>query len=195
MGNAPNAGYWLIVLNLRQKEGLRPLMDEIDETVASWKQQNPEQNIEDHLYEFITAAKLPLLMSAIHETLRYTTSVTPFRHVNEPVKLGGYHFDTGDEIVCATRLVHFDEEIHENAWEYDPRRYMTEKQHSKNGKIITNHTMVWGGGVSMCEGRSVDLYVPLSLGFRLTRSTIQAFRDQGTESVYGLPPHAVHSGG
>ena len=155
MGNAPGAGYWLVVLNLQREGGLQPLTDEIDEAVASWKQQNTGQDIEDHLYEFISAAELPLLASAIQETLRYTTSVTPFRRVIEPVELGGYHFDTDDEIACVTRSVHFDEQIHENAREYDPRRYMADKKPNKNGKIITNHSMVWGGGVSMCEGRCV----------------------------------------
>lgn len=164
MGNAPNAGYWLIVLNLQLDGGLRPLTDEIDEAAASWKQQNPNQNIKENLHEFISTAALPLLTSAIQETLRYTTSVTPFRRVIEPVELGGYHFDTDDEIACVTRSVHFDEEIHENAREYDPRRYMGEKRFIKNGKAITNHSMVWGGGVSMCEGRCVDLVCPLDSG-------------------------------
>ena len=160
MGNAPNAGYWLIALNLQREEGLQPMTDEIDEAVASWKRQNPDQDIGDRLYDFISTAKLPLLTSAIQETLRYTTSVTPFRRVIEPVELGGYRFDTDDEIACVTRSVHFDEEIHENAQEYNPRRYMAEKRPSKNGKIVTNHSMVWGGGVSMCEGRYGDSPVP-----------------------------------
>ena len=160
MGNAPNAGYWLIVLNLQREEGLQPLTDEIDEAVLSWKERNPGQNVEDHLYEFISSAKLPLLTSAIQETLRYSTSITPFRRVTEPAELGGFRFNTGDEIVCETRSIHFDEEIHENAREYDPRRYMTEKKLSKDGKIIPNHSMPWGGGVSMCEGRFVDLLTP-----------------------------------
>lgn len=192
MGNAPNAGYWLIALNLQREEGLQPLTDEIDEAVASWKQQNPDRSIEDHLYEFISAVKLPLLASAIHEMLRYTTSVTPFRRVIEPVELGGYHLDTDDEVICMTRSVHFDEELHENAWEYDPRRYMGEKRFSKNGKTIANHSMVWGGGVSMCEGRYV---IPLSSDVRLIDSTLQAFRDYGTQGVHGFPSHAVHARG
>jgi cytochrome P450 len=194
MGNAPNAGYWLIALNLQREEGLQPLTDEIDEAVVSWKQQNPDQNIEDHLYEFISTAKLPLLTSTIQETLRYTTSVTPFRRVIEPMELGGYQFDRDDEIVCVTRSVHFDEEIHGNAREYDPRRYMADKKFGKDGKIITNHSMVWGGGVSMCEGRCVDLSDTLSPDVGLIDSTFQAFRDQGTQSVYGFPSHAVHFG-
>jgi hypothetical protein len=196
MGNTPNAGYWLIVLNLQREEGLQPLTDEIDEAVLSWKEQNPGQTIEDHLYELISSVKLPLLTSAIQETLRYTTSVTPFRRVTEPAELGGFHFNKGDEIVCVTRSIHFDEEIHENAREYDPRRYMGEKKFSKDGKIVANHSMPWGGGVSMCEGRFVDLlaFSPYPLIFWLTGSILllQAFREWGTQSVYGLPSHAVH---
>lgn len=156
MGNAPNAAYWLIALNVQREEGLQPLTSEVDEAVLSWRQKNPGQNIEDHLHGFVSTTNFPLLASAIHETLRYTTSVMPMRRVTEPVELGGYRFDTDDEILCLTRSVHFDEEIHENPWVYDPRRYMGEKQFTKNGKVVVNHSMVWGGGVSMCEGRHVD---------------------------------------
>ena len=168
MANAPNAGYWLIALNLQREDGLRPLVDEIDEVVASWKQQNPGQQIEDLLYEFTSTAELPLLTSTIQETLRYAASVMSIRRVTEPVEFGGYRFDTDDEIICMTRSVHLDEEIHENASEYDPRRYMRQKRFSKNGKIVTNHSMLWGGGVSMCEGRFVYPSISMSLTLQLT---------------------------
>jgi len=160
MANAPNAGYWLIVLNLQREDGLQPLTDEIDEAVASWKQQNHGQKIGDHLYEFVSTAELPLLTSAIQETLRYAASVMSIRRVTEPVEFGGYRFDRDDEIVCMTRSVHLDEDIHQNASEYDPRRYMKQKRFNKNGKPVTNHSMPWGGGVSMCEGRSVEFIDP-----------------------------------
>jgi hypothetical protein len=128
----------------------------------------PRSKIEDHLYEFVSTAELPLLTSTIQETLRYAASVMSIRRVTEPVEFGGYRFDRDDEIICMTRSVHLDEEIHENASEYDPRRYMKQKRFSKNGKVVTNHSMPWGGGVSMCEGRSVDSSISLSLGVRLT---------------------------
>ncbi|KAF9646730.1 cytochrome P450 [Thelephora ganbajun] len=153
MTNTPNLGYWMIVLNLKREEGIRSLVDEIDEAVTSWKHQNPGQEIEDHLYELVSTAELPLLTSTIQETLRYVTSAMSVRRVTEPVELGGYRFDKGDEIACMTRSVHLDEEIHENALEYNPRRYMDQKRFSKNGKIVANHSMPWGGGVSMCAGR------------------------------------------
>jgi len=153
MANAPQAGYWLIALNLQREDGLLPLAEEIDEAATSWKQQHPGQKIEDHLFEFVSAAELPLLTSTIQETLRYTTSIMPIRYITEPAELGGYRFKSDDEIVCMTRSVHLDEEIHKNASEYDPKRYMKQKTFSKNGKTVMNHSMPWGGGVSMCGGR------------------------------------------
>ena len=160
MANAPHAGYWLIVLNLQREEGLQPLVDEVDGAATAWKLQNSGQRIEDHLYEFVSTAELPLLTSTIQETLRYAASVMSIRRVTEPAEFGGFRFDRDDEIVCMTRSVHLDEEIHENASEYDPRRYMKQKRFSKGGKTVTNHSMPWGGGVSMCEGRSVDPFTP-----------------------------------
>ena len=156
MSNNPSGAYWLIALNLQRKEGLQPLVDEIDEAVTSWKQRNPDQRIEDHLYEFVSALELPLLASTIQETLRYAAHSISARLVTEPVEFGGYRFDVGDRVVCIMRSVHLDEEIHENAWEYDPRRYMEEKKHTKNGKFVPNHSMPWGGGVAMCGGRCVN---------------------------------------
>jgi len=156
MANTPHAGYWLVALNLQREEGLQPLVEEIDEATTAWKLQNPGQTVEDHLYDFLSTAELPVLTSTIQETLRYAASVMSIRRVTEPAEFGGYRFDRDDEIVCMTRSVHLDEEIHENAMEYDPRRYMKQKRFSKNGKTVTNHSMPWGGGVSMCEGRFVD---------------------------------------
>ncbi|KAF9642732.1 cytochrome P450 [Thelephora ganbajun] len=123
MTNAPNAGYWMIILNLKREEGLQPLVNEIDEAVASWKHQNPGQGIEDHLYGFVSTVELPLLTSTIQETLRYVTSSVSIRRVTEPVELGGYRFDEGDEVACMTRSVHLDEEIHKEVSEYNPRRF------------------------------------------------------------------------
>ena len=75
------------------------------------------------------------------------------RAVMETTELGGYTFSRGDEFVCSTRTVHLDPEDHERPGEYILMRYMTQKRFTKNGKSVTNHTMGFGGGVSMCEGR------------------------------------------
>jgi cytochrome P450 len=103
--------------------------------------------------DFINQADLPLLNSTIQETLRFATSVMSIRAVKETADLGGFTFDRGDEVVCMVRMVHLDPEIHERPDEFVPTRYITEKKFMKNGKPVMNHSMPWGGGVSMCEGR------------------------------------------
>lgn len=116
---------------------------------------NPSIPLGSHqgIVDFINKADLPLLNSTVQETLRFATSVMSIRAVVETTELGGFTFDRGDEVVCMTRMVHLDPEIHERSGEYIPARYMTGKKFTKNGKPVMNHSMPWGGGVSMCEGR------------------------------------------
>ena len=73
--------------------------------------------------------------------------------VTEMTELGGYTLNRGDVVMCSTRAVHLDPEIHEQPTEYIPTRYMTQKKFTKNGKSVANHTMPFGGGLAMCEGR------------------------------------------
>ena len=95
------------------------------------------------------------MSSAIQETLRYTTSTMSPRRVTGPVTLGGYELRAGEKVVCVTRHVHTDDEIHPQASDFDIRRYLEAPRAIKDGKVIANHTMPFGGGVSMCEGRCV----------------------------------------
>ena len=153
--NAPLATYWLIALNLQRPGGLEPLAAEIDKATASWNVTNPSLplNSQQNVVDFVNQADLPLLNSTIQETLRFTTSFISIRTVTEKVELGGYTLDQGDEITCSARTVHLDPEVHERPDEYIPTRYMTAKKFVKNGRPVPNHTLPFGGGVSMCEGR------------------------------------------
>lgn len=153
--NAPLVAYWIVALNLQRPDGLKPLVAEVDEAVTSWNNANLSLplNSRQNVVDFINRADLPLLNSTIQETLRFVTSVMSIRAVVEATELGGYRFNRGDEVVCSTRAVHLDPEIHERPTEYIPTRYMTQKKFTKNGKPVMNHTMPFGGGVSMCEGR------------------------------------------
>ena len=153
--NAPVAAYWLLALNIQRPDGLELLTAEVDEAVAGWGTSNPSLPLDSqqNVVDFINQADLPLLNSTIQETLRFATSVMSIRAVMETTELGGYTFNRGDEVVCSARTVHFDPEIHEQPNEYIPTRYMTQKKFMKNGKPVMNHTMPFGGGVSMCEGR------------------------------------------
>ena len=153
--NAPIAAYWLIALNLQRPDGLEPLVAEVDRAVAGWNATNPSLPLDSqqNAVDFVNQANLPLLNSTIQETLRFATSSMSIRVVTETTELGGYMFDRGDEVVCSARTVHLDPEIHERPDEYIPTRYMTAKKFTKNGRPVANHTMPFGGGVSMCEGR------------------------------------------
>ena len=147
--------YWIIALHLQRPDGLNPLVAEIDEAVTSWNTANPSLPLDSHqnVIDFINQVDLPLLNSTIQETLRFTTSVMSIRAVLETAELGGYTFNRGDEIVCSARAVHLDPEIHERPDEYIPTRYMTQNKFTKHGKPVMNHTIPFGGGISMCEGR------------------------------------------
>ena len=147
------------MLNLQRPEGLEPLVTEVGGAVTSWNTTNPSLPLNSHqnVVDFINQADLPLLNSTIQETLRFTTSIMSIimsiRTVVGTTELGGYTLNRGDEVMCSARTVHLDPEVHERPNEYIPTRYMTQKKFTKNGKPVTNHTMPFGGGVSMCHGR------------------------------------------
>ena len=75
------------------------------------------------------------------------------RVVMETTELGGYTLNRGDLVMCSTRTVHLDPEIHDHPTEYIPARYVAQKKFTKNGKPVMNHTMPFGGGLGMCDGR------------------------------------------
>ena len=67
-------------------------------------------------------AEVALLFSAIRETMRYTASVISTCHTHWAVGLGGHRFETDDEVVCATGVIHLNEEIRRNVSEDNFRR-------------------------------------------------------------------------
>ena len=86
--------------------------------------------------------------------MRLSSSVFSIRLVEEPAELGGYYIPKGERVLCITRAVHIDEEVHERPLEFVADRYVAGKRKfMKNGRPVANHTMPFGGGISMCEGR------------------------------------------
>ena len=120
-----------------------------------WQKAHPATPLGTAFFEEIASnsTSLPLLTSAIQETLRYTSSTFSMRRVAAPVKLAGYDLRVGDKVVCVTRPTHLDDEIHPRAAEFDMRRYLEAPRAMKDGKVVANHSMPFGGGISMCEGR------------------------------------------
>jgi cytochrome P450 len=163
--NAIWAVYWLIALHLQKRpERLAVLVAEIDVSRRAYFAAHPpstpiaENPAALHAWLSHSVTSMPLLTSAIQETLRFTMNSGSLRKVMRDTVLGGYQLRAGARVVCYTRAVHLDEEVHECAGEYEPARYMNAGQvHIKDGRRVANHSMPFGGGVSMCEGRYVLL--------------------------------------
>lgn len=179
--NAIWAVYWIIALQLQQPEGLAPLIEEIDACRKAYLAAHPSVTSvlenDDVLYDWLstTGATTPLLASTIQEVLRFCSSALSIRLVTCDTTLGGYALHKGQKIVCMTRAMHTDDEIHEDSTKFIPTRYLdTSKLRTKDGKNVPNHTSPFGGGVSMCEGRhfaqaELRYYVALLL----TMSTVE----------------------
>lgn len=150
--NTTQAIFWILSLQLQRPEGLTHLVKEIDAVRAEWLENNPSVKDETHC-QWILEGSFPLLVSAIQEGLRYATASYPIRVVEKDTVLGGYLLSKGDHVICNTRLTHFDEDIHPNSSEFIPDRYIRYTRFTKGGRSVTNHTMPWGGGISICGGR------------------------------------------
>ncbi|KAF8583192.1 cytochrome P450 [Ramaria rubella] len=152
--NSIFAAYWVLALMLQQPEGLAALIAEVDQARVDWKTQHPDHLSYENQHQWVLDVTLPHLISAIQEALRFASSSFSQRRVSKPTDFGGFHFEPGELIVCATRSVHIDDEIHPNPQEFDSKRYMSgQNKFRKNGKIVPNHFLPFGGGISMCEGR------------------------------------------
>jgi cytochrome P450 len=149
------AAFWIVVLQLETPEGLSRLRDEADTAQAAWVANNPDAKLEDNIAEFVAGASLPLMVSTIQESLRYASSAMSIRDVQEPLEFAGYQFDKGEQVVCNTRVVHLDEEIHQDGYKFIPERYLDGRKFVKDGRPVPNHSSPFGMGVSKCEGRRV----------------------------------------
>jgi cytochrome P450 len=154
------AVYWLVAHQMRRPEGFTDLIAEIDASKNAWILSHPEAGPvledEDAFFDWLwnAGSSMPLLTSTIQETLRWSTSTASIRLVMRDTSLGGYTLQAGQRLLCFPRMVHLDDEIHENASAFNPTRFMdTDKMRTKDGKRISNYSMPFGGGVSMCEGR------------------------------------------
>ncbi|KAK0500774.1 cytochrome P450 [Armillaria luteobubalina] len=181
--NAIMVAFWVIALSLQQHPeglGLAPLTDEIDRARPA----NPENN------DWIISASMPLLISTIKEALRVSTSAFSVRRVAKDTMFAGYELKKHSGVVCVTRAVHMDEEIHEDAHRFIPDRYLkidAGQRLFKDGKEIRDHTMPFGGGVSMCEGRHFALSeLKIMLTLLLTHATIEIDNEMGPQPTVEL---------
>ncbi|KAF8576421.1 cytochrome P450 [Ramaria rubella] len=156
--NSIYAAYWVLALKLQQPEGLAALIAEVDKAKGDWETQHPDHSSYENQHQWVLDVTLPLLNSTIQESLRLASSSFSVRRVCMPTNFAGFNFEAGERLVCVTRSVHMDDEIHPNPQEFDPTRYMEgQNKFMKNGKIVPNHLIPFGGGISMCEGRHFAL--------------------------------------
>ncbi|KAK0489942.1 cytochrome P450 [Armillaria luteobubalina] len=181
--NAIMVAFWVIALSLQQHPaglGLAPLVAEIDKVRPA----NPENN------DWIISASMPLLVSTIKETLRMTTSTFSIRRVTKDTVFAGYELKEDTRVICVTRAVHLDEEIHEDAHRFIPDRYLkidAGKRLFKDGKEIKDHSMPFGGGVSICEGRHFALTeLKIFLTLLLTHTKIEIDSEKGPQPAVEL---------
>lgn len=157
--NAIYAVYWLFVNCLRNPEDWKAITTEVDSALREWRRKNQATRLSSSTFgRFMKDIndKLPLLTSGLQETLRLCTSVFSIRKVAVPTEYAGYQFNVGDRLICPTRCVHMDEEIYDSPTEFRLDRFVdTQKKYFKDGKVVPNYHLPFGGGVSMCEGRCV----------------------------------------
>jgi cytochrome P450 len=149
--NSTWACFWVVAFMLQQPHGLKPLYEELNAALETFKSSNT--STDSYLSTFLTTASLPLLTSTITETLRFTTSSASIRRVTQPegASLAGYTFEKDDELICFTRTVHLNSDLYDEPLVFKPGRYKEYLTEEKDkGARFWNP---FGGGVSMCEGR------------------------------------------
>jgi len=176
--NALYTIYWFITFCLRTPSNMDSIVHEIDSARDAWVASHPDVPLTATTFaQFMkdSTADFPLLTSGLQETLRLCTSTFSLREVVETTEFAGYQFNAGDLITCATRAVHMDEEIYENPTEFVLDRYVdTTKKFFKDGKVVQNYHMPFGGGVSICEGRHFAMAeMKTFIAILLTYATIE----------------------
>ncbi|KAJ7771931.1 cytochrome P450 [Mycena maculata] len=156
--NAIWAAYWFVVELLQRPAEYELVLQELDTVRNAWIGAHSDTPLSSTTFaDFMrdSANSLPLMSSGLLECLRLRTSTFSIRRVAEPAELGGYKLDVGEQLICATRSVHLDAEVHEDPYDFVLDRYVEGplKKATKNGKTVPNHSMPFGGGISMCEGR------------------------------------------
>jgi len=124
-------------------------------------------------------AHLPLLTSIIYETLRLHTSSFSARKATSPNEAFIFEdvaeIHPGEICVALTRIGHLDSQVWgEDAAVWDGKRFFDEDGTNVKSKRI-HEVRAFGGGVSMCEGRSLAIAeLKTMLVFMLQNLTFEA---------------------
>jgi cytochrome P450 len=108
---------------------------------------------------------LPYLNACITEALRLTGAVISprFSLMDSSITLNSrensYAVRKGDGVLLLSHTTHYDTEIYEDPKEFRPERHLdvseggVETVFKKNGKVVHNNILAFGGGSSLCPGR------------------------------------------
>ncbi|KAF7763505.1 hypothetical protein Agabi119p4_8042 [Agaricus bisporus var. burnettii] len=118
----------------------------------------------------------PVLDALIKETLRVAQPHTAMRrNVGPEFYIDGKRIPSGAYVVYPFSDVHLDEDIYEDAWKFDPGRWLNgDETETKGEKGVPFGYVGWGGGKHMCLGTrlaKVELKLIISmflLGFDLS---------------------------
>ncbi|SCZ92486.1 BZ3500_MvSof-1268-A1-R1_Chr5-2g07904 [Microbotryum saponariae] len=167
--NGPFAAVWTI-LYVIQSPLYPKILQEIGQFLSSLGGAAPTQA------DLAPSTALPILSSAIHETLRLASSTSSLRDVQKEFLLriereddyeltkedkaspasSDYWIPQGSRIAAVTRIAHLDGQVWEDAKLWDGERFI-----DREGEVAgtrskrTREVRAFGGGVSICEGRNL----------------------------------------
>ncbi|KAG8900376.1 Cytochrome P450 7B1 [Tulasnella sp. 403] len=153
-GNMSWGFFWSLSYPLHNPHTLQPLLDELHASIAEFQSSNPSADLTNNpsdLLTFLTNTPFPLITSYVNEALRLSSSSFSIRTVEEDgACVGGYTFERGDKVVCATRSIHLDEDVYPDPYVFKGDRFLGSNVVEGGGK---KPYLAFGGGISQCEGR------------------------------------------
>jgi cholesterol 7alpha-monooxygenase len=172
-GNTIPAATWALIRIAQHPQALKAIRDELHQALIA-NGEDPQNPKFDHA---TTLRCLPILDSALDESLRLSSSSIVLRHVNKtgvlklPAENTTVNVRAGDRVCVFPQATHMNPEIYENPEEFVYDRfiertttgddddakaipqYARRKFYDASGKEIKYHLMPFGGGSSMCPGR------------------------------------------
>lgn len=162
-GNTGPSSFWLLLYLMKNPEAMAAVKEEIDKVVKdSGQEVRSGGPLLDLTYEMLM--KMPVLDSAVEETLRLTAAPLLSRAVlhdwNITLASGQtYLIRQGDRLsMFPYSALQVDPEIHPEPHSFKYDRFLNPDGSKKTdfykaGNKVKFYTMPWGAGVSMCPGR------------------------------------------
>lgn len=134
---------WAILLLMHYPEVQTKVQQEIDQIIGR-----------DRLPDMNDRANMPYTVAAIHECQRFANVLTANipHSVTEDVEVLGYKIPKDTVVLPLIAVLHFDDEVFENAQQFKPERFL-----SKDGKTFRNleKLLPFSLGRRVCLGESL----------------------------------------